>query len=179
MTEIYIKDFMKAIDYNVNDFSVFESDIFGKHIFSYKCWDKEKDQYSIGAIADIDSCVVYKIYAIDYVKEKGFRWIHPDYVKQHNSDPSYGEKIIDEFLLGNAEYIDLDVPEDILEKTKAIFNRQPYDDNVTLPLNFTERELLYLMKQAHLKDITFNQYLDMIFKLSLEDHNLYKENQNG
>lgn len=171
MRIISIEDFMKVVDYKINEISKFESALFGKSAFSYHCWDTNNDQYSISIIADISTCTVFKMSAIDYSKNTGYKWVHPDYLEQYSSQANKTQdgKIIDEFLLDDIKCIDIEVPEDILEKATAIFNRREYDDTVTIPLDFNDRDLLWLMKQAHLRDITFNQYMKMILETAAKD----------
>jgi hypothetical protein len=52
----------------------------------------------------------------------------------------------------------------------ALMNGEEYDDRVAIPLNLPDDVLLILMKEAHEKDITFNQYLTEIISEKLKQY---------
>ncbi len=152
-----MKDFMETISYNA--FSSKESSgIFGNSSYSFTA---QNYNYLIRAIFDVSENKVYSIIAIDYSKKKGFIWIHPDYVDV------YFRFIDDEFNLDDISYIQTDYVPDILDKVKKIYTNEEYNDLVSLPLDVSERELFYAMKQANKLDMTFNQYLNMLIEVSL------------
>jgi hypothetical protein len=60
----------------------------------------------------------------------------------------------------DVHFIDLEVENDILEKTRAIVHEEDYDARVKIPVEFSDEELLKYMKMAHELDITFNQLIE-------------------
>jgi collagenase-like PrtC family protease len=56
--------------------------------------------------------------------------------------------------------VDLDVVDDFIQKALAIKAGEDYDTRVSVPVDFTDEELLAYMKIAHERDITFNQLIE-------------------
>jgi len=47
---------------------------------------------------------------------------------------------------------------------------EDYDTRVSVPINFTDEELLKYMKLAHERDITFNQLVEEALREAIEEH---------
>jgi hypothetical protein len=58
------------------------------------------------------------------------------------------------------DYVDLDVDDDFIQKALAIIAGEDYDTRVSVPVNFTDEELLKYMKMAHDRDMTFNAFVE-------------------
>ena len=65
-------------------------------------------------------------------------------------------------------WIDLEVQEDFLEKSKAIQAVEEYDTRIIVTLNLEEEELLTLFKLAHEADMTFNQFVEKFLIETIE-----------
>jgi hypothetical protein len=65
------------------------------------------------------------------------------------------------------EWVDLEVSEDWLDKAKAMFNDQPYDNRVVVPLDLSDKELLQLALEAHKRDMTLNKFIEHILELAI------------
>lgn len=167
---ITIKDVLDITNYEFTDFRKYVFEYFGERTFIFLFTN---DEYEMNVVYDITNGIVYKISTIDFNKNKGFRWIHRDYVEKYFGNSE--EKLFDEFGINEVECIDLDEEGDILSKFKAIYNGEEYDDSVTLPLSFSEKELFYLMKQANRFNMTFNQYIDMIITTAVEEYRFDKK----
>lgn len=90
-----------------------------------------------------------------------YRWLNPetkqDYLaecKTRNIDPHCA--------WDDVNYVDLETEEDFLDKAEAIINGESFDTRVQVPIELDDSELLYLMKMAHERDITFNELVEDI-----------------
>jgi hypothetical protein len=58
----------------------------------------------------------------------------------------------------------------MLEKGAAICTGEDYDTRVSMPVDFTDEELLKYMKLAHERDITFNQFVEEALEAAIARH---------
>ena len=56
----------------------------------------------------------------------------------------------------------MEVDDDWIQKALAIKEDRDYDNKVTVPLELTDDELFNLMKMAHERDITLNQFVEQV-----------------
>ena len=73
----------------------------------------------------------------------------------------------------DVDYIDLDVDDDFIQKALAIKAGEDYDTRVSVPVDFTDDELLTYMKIAHERDITFNQLIEEALREAIKTHAPY------
>lgn len=165
---IHIKDFLTAIDHKITGGSEYGWDCYGSNARYLDCLHSEgaDGEYSVHAIFDSVTQQIYEIQAWDYVNDREYRWIDPDFVADHNAESTKRGIDIKESL-DDRQYIDLDLVEDILEKISAIVAGEEYDSRVKVPVNFTDTELLTYMKMAHERDMTFNQFVEMVLKQAI------------
>jgi hypothetical protein len=72
----------------------------------------------------------------------------------------------------DVDYIDLDVDDDFIQKALAIKAGEDYDTRVSVPVDFTDEELLTYMKMAHEQDMTFNQFIEEALRQAIAKHGL-------
>jgi hypothetical protein len=70
----------------------------------------------------------------------------------------------------DVEYVDLEVDDDFIQKCLAIKAGEDYDTRVSVPVDFTDEELLKYMKLAHERDMTFNQLVTEALIEAIEEH---------
>jgi hypothetical protein len=58
----------------------------------------------------------------------------------------------------------------MLEKMIHAYNYQEYDDRISIPLDMPDDALFQLMKAAHEKDITLNEYLAQVLTEQLSTY---------
>jgi collagenase-like PrtC family protease len=63
----------------------------------------------------------------------------------------------------------LESDEDWLEKARAIFAGEEYDTRVSIPVDFSDDELLKYMTMAHERDMTFNQFIEEALREAMKD----------
>ncbi len=168
---ITIKDFMTTVDYRITEGSDYGWQCYGPNAYRMDSWNGDQNGHSISMVFDTLTQTVYEISAYDYVNDRAYRWINPEYRSAHDNESE------DRGVLGNqawddVNYIDLEVAEDMLEKARAIAAEEEYDTRVQVPVDFTDQELLTYMKLAHDRDITFNQLVEEALRAAINDFNL-------
>ena len=167
----HLKDYITAIDYKVTGGTEFQWRCFGDHARYLDADDCEGSDgtYSINCVFDSQTQTIYMIEAWDYVLDRQYRWIDPDWVdayrkacKKHSVDFAGS--------LEGSKFIDLELSEDILEKAQALVRGEAYDERVRVPVEFSDEELLHYMKLAHERDITFNQLIEEALRHAIEEH---------
>jgi Arc/MetJ family transcription regulator len=73
-------------------------------------------------------------------------------------------------------YVDLECDDDFMQKALAIAAGEDYDTRVSMPIDFTDEQLLKYMKLAHERDMTFNQFVEEALREAIED---YKRDPEG
>lgn len=95
-------------------------------------------------------------------------------------NPTFKQKYLDECKLKNVEphhawddvsYINLEVPEDFLEKSYALFNNLPFDRRIVVPMDLDDDVILSLALEAHKRDITINKMIEIILQKAIDVHN--------
>lgn len=177
---ITLKDFIEAIEYKITEGSEYQWDCFGPNARYLDCAGPKLNQdYSINAVFDSVDQTVYAIEVWDYRNDREYRWINPMFVGAHMTSCAKHNVDVYESMDGR-NYIDIDVPEDILEKANALVNNREYDDRVQVPVNFSDEELLTYMKMAHEMDITFNELVERALKEAIaefeKDPEAFKKN---
>ena len=165
----HLKDYIEAIEYKVTGGSEYTWHCFGDNARYLDCSDSETSDgtYSVTAVFNNETQQVYCIEAWDYVNDREYRWIDPEYqkafkkeCKKNNVDPNESTE---------RNFIDLEISEDILEKINAIVNNRPYDSRVKVPVDFSDEELLQYMKLAHEMDITFNELIERALREAIDE----------
>lgn len=142
--------------------------------------DYASEYAEISAVFNSQTGQVYEIECYPLVTSGEFyRWV----------DPIVNQAVLDEYstrgldpskAIDDDKWVDLETEEDILEKSKAVFNNLPYDKRISVPLILSEAELSKLMLIAHHSDVTLNQLVtsileDTIAKAKAEQKGLNRE----
>ena len=75
-----IENFMKAVDYKINEGGAYGWDCYGRSAFAL---DSNRQNGSMTIIYDTKNQKVYEISCCDYTNNKCFRWIDPKYLRKH------------------------------------------------------------------------------------------------
>jgi|688.fasta_scaffold131950_7 hypothetical protein len=157
---ITIKDFLEVVDYRINEGYHYQWKCYGSDAYGFEIFQNQ-DSHSATMVFDLKNQTVYQIEAHDLKNHRSYRWIHPDFRSAHSQEviDKLGSKDKD-VAYDDVHFIDLEVENDILEKTRAIVHEEDYDARVKIPVEFSDEELLKYMKMAHELDITFNQLIE-------------------
>ena len=165
---ITLKDFMETVNYRITEGSEYQWNCYGPTAYCLDSWNGEQDGHSLSVIFDTRTQEVYEVQAHDYSNNRAYRLTNPKYQALRNEEADY--RGIDKGeAWDDLKYVELDVKEDFLEKARAIVNEESYDTRVSVPINFTDEELLKYMTLAHERDITFNQLVEEALVAAIED----------
>jgi hypothetical protein len=166
---ITMKDFLESINYQITGGSDYGWSCFGPNARYLDSTDSEYSNgtYNAHAIFDSETQHIYSVEVWDYENHREYRWIDPDYLDQFNAE-CHSRSIDKTESLDGSKFIDLEVPEDILEKISAIVAGEIYDDRIKVPVDFTDDELFEYMKLAHERDITFNQLVEEALRHAID-----------
>lgn len=120
---ITLKKYLKAINYKVSEGSPFCWECYGPNAHYLDSIILKK--YHASAIFDRETQIVYEVELHDYVKNKSYRWMHPQYIAAHNHEAK--KKGVN----ADVAYTDLDhdhlfndlTEEDMLKKLKKIIGK--------------------------------------------------------
>lgn len=167
---ISIDTAIKLGEYKITGGAEFQWKCFGPNA-RYIDFEGDINSHSYSIIMDIKTQVIYEADVCDYKTNNCYRIIHPDYVDDYMYEAE-SRNVNPRQAYDDVEYIDLNVEEDFIEKATAIMNGLPYDERVIISFELPNDVLFELMKHAHEKDITFNEYIEEIMIDTLKPYNL-------
>jgi hypothetical protein len=159
---IKLKDWLDVVQHRVTEGDAYTWHSFGTNAHCLTSWDGDHEGSSFNIIFDTQTQAVYCVEAHDFARDRAYRLINPAYMRAHSLECK-SRGIVDEAWEG-VNYIDLEVDEDWLEKARAIFAGDDYDTHVSVPVDFSDEELLRYMKMAHERDITFNAFVEQALR---------------
>jgi hypothetical protein len=166
---ITVKDFMVVINYRITEGSDYGWQCYGANAHSLDSWSGDHDGYTVSIVFDTETQTVYEACAYDYRNNRAYRLFHPAFKAAHEKEAkSRGVKI--DQAWDDVNYIDLEVSEDFLAKAQAIVAGTDYDARVQIPVELEDDLLFELMKIAHERDITLNQFVEEVLTVQLEKY---------
>lgn len=167
---ITIKDFLECIEYHITGGTEYMWNCYGPNVRYLEYQSKEGHEAdTIFILFDTVDQTVYEMQAWDYVNQREYRWIHPDYIDAHKKEAKSRnvkwKKSFDE-----RKFINLEVPEDIIEKARAIFLGEEYDTRIMVTLELDDKERIMLMEMAHEADMSLNQFVEYILREDIKRH---------
>lgn len=166
---ITLKEFMEVVDYRITEGSEFTWTCFGNNAYSLSSWNQDHDGWSFNITFDTRNQTVFVVEACDYKHSRAYRLINPDWVDAYNKyadreNPEYKDQAWDD-----VNYVDLESDDDWIQKSLSIKAGEDYDTRVSIPVDFTDEELLKYMKMAHDRDMTFNQFIEEALRHAIEE----------
>jgi len=164
---ITLKEWMEIVDYRITEGSDYCWHCYGNDVHMLDSWNGEQDGFSFTVIFDTKTQVVYEVQAHDYVHQRAYRMINPDFQKKNKKEAKRRD-IDKNNAWDDVDYIDLEVDDDFIQKCLAIKAGEDYDTRVSVPMDFSDEELLQYMKLAHEQDITFNQLVERALREAID-----------
>ena len=153
-----LKTWMELVNYRISEGCEYGWNCYGEEAY---CLDSFAENYSLSVIFDKKTQIVYEANVFDYVNNRAYRYIpSQDYKEAYTKEAK--ERNVENMAWDDVPWIDLEVQEDFLEKSKAIQAGEEYDTRIIVPLNLEEKELMTLFNLAHEADMTFNQFVEKI-----------------
>jgi hypothetical protein len=166
---ITLKEFLEAIDYRITEGSDYLWKCYGENSYCLDSWNGNVDGPSASIIFDTVTQVVYEVTVIDNVNRRGYRMINPQFRKRHKKE-CRRRGVNKQEMWEGAEYTDLEVEEDFLEKLVAIIHEKEYSTDICIPVDLTNEEILALSLEAHRRNITLNELMNHALECYVEQH---------
>jgi len=166
---ITLKEWMEIVDYKITEGSDFGWNCYGNNVHMLDSWNGEQDGHSFTIIFDTKDQTVYEVQAHDYVHQRAYRMINPDFRKKIKKEARKRD-IDNTNAWDDVNYVDLEVDDDFIQKCLAIRAGEDYDTRVSVPVEFTDEELLKYMKMAHEQDMTFNEFIEEALRHAIKQH---------
>lgn len=165
---ISMQDYMEAIQYKITGGSEYQWQCFGSNARYLDC--ESHDYFTVNIVYDTVTQEVYSMEVWDYQADRTYRWINPDYLEAYKQDCE-NHNVDFRNAFDDQNYIDLEVEDDILEKARAVVAGEEYDTRIQVPLDLPKESIHELMMQAHLHDMTLNEYVEAILVKAMDMSN--------
>ena len=163
---ITLKEWMEVVEYRVTEGSNFCWDCYGADSYSLDSWSGEQDGNSFTIIFDTKTQVVYEVQSHDYRNQRAYRLCNPDFKSERDTESTDRNVALNQ-AWDDVDYVDLETDDDWIQKALAIVAGDDYDTRVTVPLDLDEHEMFTLMKMAHERDLTLNEFVEEILREQL------------
>lgn len=172
MNVITLKDFMKCAGNSITGGQEYLWHCYGESAMSLDHWNGKHgpEGKSLHCVFDIETAEVYEMQAWDYKNNREYRWTNPDFLQERVME-AMSRGIDDDVSIDDRKFIDLELAEDMIEKATAIMEGKDYDERILINLNMTQEEELLLMRAAHKKDMSVNEFVEMALKEKIDELN--------
>ena len=97
------------------------------------------------------------------IEPKPYRYINPEYRMSYETEAE--DRHVDPNVAwDDVKWVDLETEEDFIEKANGMFNGQPFDTRIQVPVELDNDTLLKLTMEAHKRDITLNKMIEEILR---------------
>ena len=163
---ITLKEWMEVVNYRITEGSDFMWDCYGPNSYSLDSWSGSQDGHSFTVIFDTKTQVVYEVQSHDYRTQRAYRLVNPDFQSERNIESADRNVSLNQ-AWDEVNYVDLEEDDDWFQKALAIEAGEDYDTRVTVPLELEDSEVFTLMKMAHERDLTLNEFVEEILREQL------------
>ena len=166
-----LPEFLELIDHRITGGGEFQWQCYGDHPHII---DYDGANHSFSVVFDRLNQTVYEVTVRDYVNDRAYRMINPDFESKHNNEAA-DRNVPANQAWDDVNYVDLEVDDDFIQKGQAIKAGEPYDTRVQIDLDLSDDLLFGLMTMAHKQDITLNQLIEQILTEMIDRHRAQKE----
>jgi hypothetical protein len=169
---VTLKEFMEVVDYRITEGDDYTWRCFGENSkpYSLSAWNGDHNGWSFNITFDTGTQDVYMVEACDYKNQRAYRRINPDYEQAYRTYSRRENSEHADQAWDDVNFVDLEADDDWFQKALAIVAGEDYDTRVSVPVDFTDEELLKYMKMAHEQDMTFNQFIEEALRHAIKKH---------
>lgn len=162
---ITIYEWLDLVGYKITEGYDYMWDCYGKNsAYALEC---ERDDYNTDVIFDKVTRKVREATITDNKNKRIYRLIDGKFYQAFREEAVL--RGVDADIVRELTFIDLETPEDFMEKASAIIKGIEYDERIIVPLDMTDEEMLIVMRAAHELDITVNQFVELAITEALKD----------
>jgi hypothetical protein len=162
---MHLKDWFELVNYRITEGSEYNLNSFPDS-YSLSSWDGDHDGSSFNVVFNTKTQEVYTMEACDYRNQRAYRYINPEWSEIHSI--GFIKALLGDEAWDSVDFIDLEVYEDFLDKSRAIFDGESYDTRVSIPLALDDSEMFQLMKYAHECDMSLNEFVEKTLRDYIE-----------
>ena len=168
---ITMKEWMELVDYKITEGGEYGWACYGPNSYTLDSWNgvHGKGGYSFSIVFSTKSQKVYEVSMCDYTNDRAYRMINSKNVEKHGKEAE-SKSVLANQAWDDVDYVDLDVVDDFIQKALAIRAGESYDTRVSVPVDFSDEELLQYMKLAHDRDMTFNEFVEEALRHALSEY---------
>lgn len=150
---------------------------YGWNCYGFNNWSIDySSDYAHGYVVfSVGTGLVYEVSVAPNVDEllgkvvKPYRYIDPAYRDAYDQEAKM--RFVDPNVAwDDVKWVDLETEEDFLEKATAIFNGQPFDERIIVPIDLDDETLLQLSRAAHERDITLNKMIELALQDTIDNY---------
>ena len=162
---ITMKEWMELVDYKITEGSDYMWSCYGPNAYTLDSWNGVHGAggYSFSIVFSNKTQKVYEVSVCDYTNDRAYRMINPDKIKKHRKEAEDRSAMMNQ-AWDDVDYVDLEVDDDFIQKCLAIKDGEPYDTNVTVPIDLPDDLMLFAFKAAHEADMTFNDWMNQMLR---------------
>ena len=164
---ITMKEFMELVNYRITEGSDYCWNCYGSDAYHLDSWNGDQDGHSFTIIFDTRDQTVYEVQAHDYLHQRAYRMVNPEFQKKMKKEAKH-RNIDKNEAWDDVNYVDLEVTDDFIQKCLAIALGQDYDTRVQVEVDFSDEDMLQYMKLAHKMDITFNELVERALREAID-----------
>jgi len=166
-----MKEWMELVDYKITEGSVYGWSCYGSNAYTLDNWNGVHctGGHSFSIVFDTETRTVYQVSAYDYTNNRAYRMINSDYAEQHRKEAE-SRNVLANQAWDDVNYVDLEVDDDFFQKALAIQAGKDYDTRVSVPVDFSDEDLLQYMKLAHERDMTFNEFVEEALRQVIQSY---------
>ena len=118
---ISIKDWMELVNYRVTEGSDYGWQCYGPNAHMLDSWNGLQDGHSFTIIFDLDNQTVYEVQAHDYLHQRAYRIINPQFLSNTN-DEAQNRNIDKDQAWDDVDYQDLELDVDFVQRAQDIIS---------------------------------------------------------
>jgi hypothetical protein len=173
---ITLQQWMELVNFRITEGSDYTWSCYGNRAHELSSWNGVHGAggYSLNVVFSTKSQRVFEVSVCDYTNDRAYRLIAENKREKHRKEAGRWSSSPDE-AWDDVNYVDLETDEDFMEKARAIVAGKDYDTRVSIPVDFTDEELLKYAKMAHEQDITLNQFIENALRAMIDEYKLDPE----
>jgi hypothetical protein len=160
---ITMKEWMELVDYRITEGSDYCWECYGSNAYALDSWNGDQNGHSFTIIFDTKDQTVYEVQAHDYVYNRAYRMINPDFAKKMRKE-SKRRDVSKTEAWDDVDYVDLEVDDDFIQKCLSIAAGEDYDTSVSVPIDLPDDLLMFAFKSAHAENMTFNDWMNKMLR---------------
>jgi hypothetical protein len=162
-----MKEWMELVNYRITEGSDYGWQCYGPNVYQLDSWNGDINGHSFSIIFDTRDQTVYEVQAHDYVHNRAYRMVNPDFQKKMRKEAKRRDIDKDE-AWDDVDYVDLEVDDDFIQKCLAIHAGEDYSTDISVPLDLPDELILQAALNAHRQNITLNEYINQALVKMIE-----------